>query len=143
MVRDIDWSNYLNIMYVIKNRKQTDEEIVKGLHSKGSGFSITIKRGYIMTDYASLLELEGNNISNEKLVEFCKNMACKFLSNEGAIKNAIDKMIKKGCTVGSSEGFPECKTGFNESCFKCPFNPEQKIKNDIDIVKFNGVFQKK
>ena len=138
-VRDIDWSNYKNVLFVIKNRDKTDEEIVKGLKSKGSGFSITVKRGQIMTEYSNLLELDGNNIDDEKLVEFAKRISSRFLHNKAAIKDIIKKLQNAGCTVSKREGFPECKTGFTEACFNCQFNTMLKkpLKNDIDLNRFN------
>lgn len=82
VVRDIDWSNYQNILYIIDNRDRADEDIVRGLHSEGSGFSITIKRGIVMTEYAKLLELEGRKLSEERKIEFAKNIANKFMKGK-------------------------------------------------------------
>lgn len=82
VVRDIDWSNYQNILYIINNRDRTDEDIVRGLHSEGSGFSITVKRGIVMTEYSRLLELEGHKLTEEKKIEFAKNIANKFMKGK-------------------------------------------------------------
>jgi len=82
VVRDINWSNYNNILYIINNRDKTDIDIVKGLHSAGSGFSITVKRGTVMTEYSKLLEAEGNKPSPEKLIEFAKKIANKFMKGK-------------------------------------------------------------
>lgn len=82
VVRDIDWNNYQNILYIINNRDRTDEDIVKGLHSEGSGFSITVKRGVVMTEYAKLLELEGRQLTEDKKIEFAKSIANKFMKGK-------------------------------------------------------------
>lgn len=140
-VRDIDWSNYRNILYVIKNRDKSDEEIVRGLHSEGSGFSITVKRGQIMTEYSNFLELDGKNVTEEKLIAVCKRIAGMFISNPSAMQDKIDELIDAGCTVGKSSGYPECQKGFHKGCYACPWNAACKkpIKNEIDVAKFNEV----
>lgn len=145
MVRDIDWSNYNNILYVIKNREKNDVDIVRGLASEGSGLSITIKRGQIMTEYSTFLELEGKNVSEEKIIEFCKQIASKFFTSDNKVADYIENMQKKGCKVTEDSSFPECKDGFHKGCLICPYNKEAGnfIKNDIDIDRFNLVLEEK
>jgi hypothetical protein len=141
-IRDIDWSDYNNILYVIEHRDKTDTQIVRGLNSEGSGFSITIKRGQIMTEYSNMLEKMNAPLTRELKVELAKVIAGKFISGRGKLANNIERMQKKGCTVGEKEGFPECRVGFNSSCFKCPHNKSAgfPIKNDADITRHNVVY---
>jgi hypothetical protein len=142
-IRDIDWQNYMNIVYVIKNRDKSDEAICEGLGSAGSGFSITVRRGKIMTQYSKFLEVEGGNVTEEKLVEFAKLVANKFSVTDNAILKSIEKMKRKGCTILALDGFPECRTNFHADCITCPFNKDagSPIKNEIDINRFNSVIQ--
>jgi hypothetical protein len=82
VVRDIDWSNYNNILYIIKNRNKSDIEIVEALHSEGSGFSITIKRGIVMTEYSKFLEQEKGQVSDEQLVSLAKLITNQFMKGK-------------------------------------------------------------
>ena len=115
VVRDIDWSNYKNIIYIIKNRDNSDEDIVKGLGSEGSGFSITIKRGTVMTEYSKLLELGGNIPSEEELIEFAKKICNKFMKGK-KINVGIEVLVKdkgktqKGKIISYSKGNYTIKT---------------------------------
>ncbi len=109
VVRDIDWSNYHNVLYIIKNRDKSDEDIVRGLLSEGSGFSITIKRGIVMTEYAKFLEAEGRVPSEEKLKEFSKNLAKRFMKAKRLqagtqITYLYDGMKFKGKVVAYNDG---------------------------------------
>lgn len=142
-IRDINWQNYANIVYVIKNRDKNDEAICEGLGSAGSGFSITVRRGKIMTEYSKFLEVEGGNVTEEKLVEFAKLLANKFSVTDNAILKSIERMKRKGCTIMDNEGFPECRIRFHTECIGCPFNKDagNPIRNEIDINRFNGVIQ--
>jgi hypothetical protein len=141
MVRDIDWSDYNNVLYVINNRDKTDEQICSGLKSEGSGFSVTIKRGQIMTEYINLLEKIHSPITSELKVELAKIIALHFMGGVKGMENDIIGLRKHGCTVGKVSGFPECVDGFNKECFKCP-NNINIIGTDADISKYNFVLKK-
>ena len=82
VVRDIDWSNFNNILYIINHKENTDEDIVKGLHSEGSGFSITVKRGIILTEYTRLLETENGKPSPERLIQWAKEITNRFMKGK-------------------------------------------------------------
>jgi len=121
VVRDIDWSNYNNILYIIEYREKTDEDIVKALHSKGSGFSITIKRGIVMTEYSKLLELEGNKPSKEKLIAWSKEIVNRFMKGKRipvgskVLANFRDTKLK-GKIVGYEKGDYEIELEDGAKC---------------------------
>ena len=146
-VRDIDWADYKNILYIIDNRDKTDEEIVRGLKSKGSGFSITVKRGKVMTAYSNALEKITGPLTKEMKIELAKTICGKFMSGKKSMQSGIDYLKKKGCTagipVGDAGGYPECVKGFNSGCPKCPHNKDAGliIKTPADIDRYNIILK--
>lgn len=146
-IRDINWSDYRVILKVIKliRDDKSDDEITKALCSDGSGFSITVKRGILMSAYTKYIE-ENVNVTDEQLISFAKKIAKEFSgkSKNSVIVNQIEKLISKGCKVGEND-YPECEAGFGRFCFKCAFNIEcgKYIQTDDDISIFNKVLDEK
>ncbi|MFH1072884.1 MAG: hypothetical protein V1743_05640 [Nanoarchaeota archaeon] len=150
VIRDIDWTDYRNITKVIKLSLKLaeeefkdsiiDEQICKELGSEGSGFSITVKRGQIMTQYALLAKLDGKTVDETHLEKISKLIAKRYQKTDAAIKNQIERMKRKGCCFEGA-GYPECENGFHKGCLKCPHNKDagSPIKDETDILRFNEV----
>ncbi|MCP3684414.1 MAG: hypothetical protein GY861_17180 [bacterium] len=143
-IRDIDWQDYRNILYLIKNRNKSDYDITKGLGSEGSGMAVLSKMRKVLAEYTTFTELEGNNITEEQLETFAKSMVNKFQVTSCQVKKKIEKLKGKGCSVGSADEYPECQNGFHKDCFLCPHNKDANspIKNDVDIKRFNEELKK-
>lgn len=143
--RDINWHNPQNIIKVYKLALdgKSDYQIVKALGSEGDGFSITIKRGQIMTEFKMYERLEGQVLSDTLIEKYALLIANHFISTDSVITRRIARLKKNGCVVGTST-YPECLKGFNKECFNCPHNDNagKLIKTETDILRFNEIWHK-
>lgn len=141
-IRDIDWTDYNVYLTIIRNKDKEDWEITELLGSKGTGMAVTMRVGKILKQYTKLLELDGQNISEESLVQFCKDMAGNSVKTIATINRNVRILLESGCKVGTNTYGEECKTGFTEECYKCPFNEKagKPIQNTIDIARHKEVW---
>ncbi|MFH1584488.1 MAG: hypothetical protein ABIA56_05190 [Actinomycetota bacterium] len=111
--------------------------------------SIVTKRGAILPEFLLWLEDQGIDLAEitEELVKRYfeeiekKKLVKKKKSQElSLIKRQIDSLMESECVVGTDEFGKECKDGFHEGCFVCPFS-KKYIRSDEDIEKFNKVWR--